>query len=114
MKEMDFEKALKTVHDQNIENLNKPFTKLPIGSAKRFFDSKLNRNEIIVYVLLLETADKNTGIVTKTSSKLSELSGLPKQSIDNTLCRLEKKKFIFRKTSFNNNGHRTRKIVVFN
>lgn len=88
------------------------FYKLYNGFVKAAVDKDLTKSETLVYLLLCECSSNETGLVIRTSEKLSMMSGIPKQTIDNCLKKLEDKKLIHRETNRSKEGYSTRKIVI--
>jgi DNA-binding MarR family transcriptional regulator len=106
------ETAIKNYNNWKIDKGVSGYYKLYNGFAKAAVEKKLSKSEALVYLLLCECAQNDTGLVIRTSEKLSEMSGMPKQTIDNSLKKLEDKDLIHRETNRSKEGYSTRKIVV--
>lgn len=106
------EEAIKRYSDWKINKGVSGYFKLYNGFVKSATEKNLSKSETLVYLLLCECSHNETGLVIRTSEKLSEISGVPKQTIDNTLKKLEDKSLIHRETIRSSEGYSTRKIVV--
>lgn len=88
------------------------YYKLYNGFVRAAITKGLSKSETLVYLLLCECSVNETGLVIRTSEKLSAMSGIPKQTIDNSLKKLEDHELIHRETNRSAEGYSTRKIVI--
>lgn len=109
---LNFQQAIERFQNWKIDKSNTGYFKLYNGFAKAAVAHNLSKSEILVYLLLCERSKNDTGVVELTTGKLSKISGIPKQTIDNSLKKLSDKGLIHRNTIKSAAGYSVRKIVV--
>lgn len=112
MPKITTEQAIKNYSDWKIDKGVSGYFKLYNGFVKAAVEKNLSKSETLVYLLLCECSQNDTGLVIRTSEKLSEMSGIPKQTIDNSLKKLEDNDLVHRETTRSAEGYSTRKIVI--